>query len=225
MTPAQLIAVIMNTCETLYHLQLVSQYNSVKSVRADGCNIVSWPTLESGACYTNYFGSFEQYHQWVSENEYTCLLFDYSIIRALYTIENNSIVGHSLLYWPCPIKALEILSNVEELCEAILLYLESPKRASELFQVTLRSPMRFDFSPGDASEDHPEVHLHTQFEDTRIHVSSPLNFNTFIKVVLRTFYAPIWKKNSQLHTLHEQQIEPSQRDFSIAKHNMQLAWS
>lgn len=224
MTPKQVITMVTNTCDALFHLGLVSHFNASRADSTGEHSRVSWATQAAGSNYVHPFGSLEQYLQWVQGGEYTCLLFDHSLIRASYTIAGNHIVGHSLLFWPFPLDPVEPIVDVAEVCAAIEMCLESPSRATELFGLSLRSPMRFDYAPENASAYHPEIHLHTQFEDTRIHVQRPLSFNTFLKLVFRTFYADRWLTCRQLGELHEQYIAAMRGDITPSQHCMQLAW-
>jgi len=223
-TPKQVIATVTNTCETLLNLGLMSNFNLAREDDRGGRSRVSWATRTRGTSYVHPFGSLEQYLQWVRDGEYTGLLFDFSLIRASYTVIGNRILGHSLLFWPFPLDPAEPLTDVPEVCAALELCIESPSKAAEVFRLSLRSPMRFDYAPDHAADDHPEIHLHTQFEDTRIHVQKPLSFNTFVKIIFRTFYADRWLACQELGDLHEQNIVAIRGDIAPSRHCMQLAW-
>ena len=221
MNAKQVSNVIAKTCDTLYQLGLVKVYNSPCETVSNGKHRVSWPT---SSAFTSSFGTLEQFLAWVREGEFTCLLFDYSIIRVSYEFCDNLIQGHSLLYWPCPIVFQVTIDELDELCCGIELCLESPKKANDVCKLILRSPMRFDFDPKRMAKNHPEVHLHMQFEKTRIHVQRPMCFSAFIKTIFRTFYNEKWEKNKELRRLHEQQIELLNDTLLSPEYCFKLSW-
>ncbi len=225
MTPKQLVSVISNTCQTLYNLRLIASYKVPVVEELATYTRVSWPSSNSGACYSNPFGSLEQYTQWLENKEFICTLFDFSIVRASYIIVGSSIVGHSLLYWPYPVETKMRLDDENDACDALNLFISSPSECSDSIGLRLRSPMRFDFSPDDATDEHPEIHLHTQFEHSRIFVHAPITFNKFIKIIFRTFYHKAWLANSQIESLHEQPIDTAKALFSPASHCIQFSWT
>jgi hypothetical protein len=224
-TSKQLIYTITNTCETLFNLGLVFCYNKQKPEICGEQTQISWSTRQVGTTHLHHFGSLEQYSQWLADGEYTCLLADYSIIRASFTIEFDKIVKHSLLYWPFPINTSTKINDITDALEAISIILDSISKSSDIVSLSMRSPMRFDYDPKTASVDHPETHLHTQFEDTRIFVQRPLSFNTFIKLVFKNFYHNTWKQHHQINELHEQKIDPIKGDILPTNHHIQLAWA
>jgi hypothetical protein len=220
-----MITNITRTCESLFRIGSVSFYNSVREESTAVQSRVSWPVRNGGSSHVHPFGSLEQYLQWVRNGEFTCLLFDHSIIRASYIFTGNRVVGHNLLFWPFPISLKEPLDEITEICKALELCLNSPVQASGICSLSLRSPMRFDYDPDLAGDGHPEVHLHMQFENTRIYVQQPLCFHTFLKLIFRTFYPEHWNEHRQLATLHQQMITPLRGDISPARHCLQMVWA
>ncbi|MBP7746984.1 MAG: DUF2290 domain-containing protein [Phycisphaerae bacterium] len=225
MNAKQIAQVIANTCRDLHSLRLVFAHNSPCVVDSGGGEQVCWPTKGSSSATAYPFGSLEQYLAWVREGEFTCLLFDYSLIRASYECMGNTVVGHSLLYWPCPIGFLSEVETLSDLCDGLEMCLESPRRAREILDLTMRTPMRFDFDPGRESDDHPLVHLHTQFEDTRMSVQQAMCFPAFMKKVLRTFYRDQWTAHPDIEAIHEQAIEHEDAQCDPLAHCLQVSWS
>jgi hypothetical protein len=218
---------MMNTCETLFNWKCISHFNSARINSVDQLSRVSWATSTSGSSYSHAFGSLEQFLQWLSDGDYTCVLFDFSLIRASYNFEGNRIVGHSLLYWPFPLDPVDVslVTEVSDACHSLEMCIRSSSEASELVRLCLRSPMRFDFDPGRAGAGHPEVHLHTQYEKTRMHVNRPMCFNAFMKLVFRTFYAEHWARHPQLQNLHEHSIDAINGGVAPEQHCLQVDWS
>jgi hypothetical protein len=225
MTPKQLIKTILSTCQDLASEGLVTFFNSQIEVAAGERTIVTYPNRTGSTTRVLPFGSLEQYLAWLRNCEFTCLLFDHSLIRVSYECAGDAILGHNLLYWPCPVEFADHVDDWRDLTDAIEIYLKSPSEAGEIFTMTLRSPMRFDFDPGRDGEDHPLVHLHSQFRDTRIHVHQPMCFQAFIKMIFRTFYASKWHKYAFIGQFHEQKISHNPGEWEPTAHYLQLYWT
>lgn len=225
MNAKQIARVIANTCRDLDALGLIFTHNSPCIVELGGREQVSWPNTRSGSATAHPFGSLEQYLQWVRDGEFTCLLFDYSMIRASYECMGNTVVGHNLLYWPCPVSFLADVETLSDLCDGIEMCLESPRKSREIVDLMMRAPMRFDFDPASENEDHPLVHLHTQFEDTRMSVQQAMCFPAFMKKVMATFYRDKWAAHPELKELHEQVIEHEEGQCDPLAHCFQVSWS
>jgi hypothetical protein len=225
MNAKQIAQVIANTCRDLHSLGLIFAYNSPCVIMLGGRERVSWPTNRSGSSMEHPFGSLEQYLEWVREGEFTCLLFDYSLIKVSFECMGTTVVGHNLLYWPCPVGFLGNVQNLSDLCEGIEMCLESPRRSREIVDLAMRAPMRFDFDPAMEGDDHPLVHLHTQFEDTRMSVQQAMCFPTFMKKVIRTFYRDQWAAHPEIEALHEQAIDHEDGRFDPLAHCFQVSWS
>lgn len=225
MNARQVAAMIASTCQDLRSLKLVSFDNSPCERRCGPLHRVSWPETHDTALRTWGFGTLEQYLSFVRNGDFTCLLWDYSILQASYDCDGPDVVAHSLLYWPAPVLIHEPVDDLADLCAAVEMCLESPAKAVSLCQLFLRSPMRFDFDPDRAGDDHPQVHLHTQFDDTRIRVERPMSFNTFVKLVFRTFYRDVWASNPDLSGLHEQPVPLLKEELEPTVHSLCLSWA
>lgn len=225
MTGKQVANSITGTCEALQSLDLIKLFNVCIALPRGPNTRVSWRSSETVGANAHSFGSLEQYLAWLRAGEFTCILFDNSLIRASYDCIGNTIIGHSLLYWPCPVEFADPVDNLIDLCDGFELCLASPRDAAEVCELTMRSPMRFDFDPDRASQSHPPVHLHMQYSDTRIHVREPLSFAAFMKKIVRTFYFSHWTRHPEFAELHEHAIGDPGRYNDPAEHCFQLSWS
>ncbi|QOJ16256.1 MAG: DUF2290 domain-containing protein [Phycisphaeraceae bacterium] len=225
MNARQVATMIASTCQDLRSLGLVTFDNSPCQRREGAFQRVAWPSVGPSAARTFAFGSLGQYLSLIKEGAFTCLLKDYSVVQASYDCDGTNVVAHSLLYWPAPVAIQEPVEDLGDLCAAVAMCMESPASAAPLCELYLRSPMRFDFDPDRASEDHPEVHLHTQFDDTRIHVDRPMSFTTFVKMVFKTFYRETWNSCPELARMHEQRVPLVKDEFAPVPHSLCLAWS
>ncbi len=224
MNAKQIAQVIANTCRDLYALDVLSFHNAPCVTNLGGLERVSWPTKRAGGATSHPFGTLEQYLEWVREGEFTCLLFDFSLIRASYECMGNTVVGHSLLYWPCPVGFLAEVEGLDDLCDGIEMCIQSPYEARDVCSLAMRSPMRFDFDPEGETEEHSLVHLHTQFDDTRMSVQQAMCFPSFLKKVIRTFYRDKWAVHPEIEAYHEQDIEHEEGECNPLAHCFQVAW-
>jgi hypothetical protein len=89
----------------------------------------------------------------LKNQEYSFLMRDAGIVQVAYIFDRLQVIRHRLAYYPCP---FDITSHdlfaydgglVEFIQDVFLNDLES--------NLLLRSPVRFDYSPGDAKDFHP----------------------------------------------------------------------
>lgn len=224
MNAKQITQVIASTCRDLDSLGLLFASNSPCVTESKGSEFVSWPSKGAGSARANEFGTLEQYLDWIRQGEFTCLLFDYSLIQVSFECMGNAVVGHNLLYWPCPLSFQTDVEMLSDLCDGFELCIESPRRARDVVTLTMRTPMRFDFDPQRESELHPLIHLHTQFDETRISVQGAMCFPSFIKKVFRTFYVDKWAEHPEIEDIHEQGVEHEECRYAPVNHGFQLVW-
>jgi hypothetical protein len=179
-----------------------------------------------GSANAHPFGSLDQYLEWVRQGEFTCLLFDFSLIRVSYECVGNSVIGHNLLYWPCPVEFFGKVESLSDLCDGIELCINSPRSACEIVSLSMRTPMRFDFDPTSESEEHALVHLHTQFDDTRIFVQQAMCFPSFMKKIIRTFYYKKWDKLlPDIHDIPEYDIVHDESKYNPNNNCFHISWT
>ncbi len=128
----------------------------------------------------------------IASKDYSYLMNDGGIIQTAYMYDNDRISKHRLLYFPCPFRiddyeVGEITGELVPLLDRIVETEDFPDN------FLLRSPIRFDYAPHDASEFHPASHMILNDPDCRIPVKSPLRVHTFIQFVFENFYLTAWK--------------------------------
>lgn len=168
--------------------------------------MVTWPHHTPGAAHNqdSAFGTYAQYRAILDEGSYLAILRDGSVLRASYAFKHDHLTAHSLWFWPCPFAVPP---------DDILEY--SPLDATDLYAadweawVRFRTPMRFDYDPKAATENHPVSHLHAQGHDCRIAVERPVGFAAFVQFIFRSFYFTDWDANRTFwpdlaHHLREQ---------------------
>jgi hypothetical protein len=126
----------------------------------------------------------------LKNQEYSFLMRDGGIVQVAYIFDRLQVIRHRLAYYPCPfdITSRDLLAYdgglVDFIQDVFLSDLES--------NLLLRSPIRFDYSPGDAKDFHPASHLTLNDPSCRIPVRAPLYFDTFMKFILENFYNDVW---------------------------------
>ncbi|GAA0586727.1 DUF2290 domain-containing protein [Rhizomicrobium electricum] len=122
--------------------------------------------------------------------DFSFVLDDGSIVQIAYIFDGASVVRHRLLYYPCPlaIAPLDMIGYEGGLADFI------EENFSERLDeyLLLRSPIRFDFDPGDARDYHPASHVTVNDPCCRIPVRSAMGYAMFVKFVLENFYPDIW---------------------------------
>lgn len=185
----QLIEQITNTLEMLLDKGFVYTYNDLRREYIDENTIrLSWNNHLSGAFNAgNNFLKLEQYKQIINNNSYLCILFDGSLIRVSYTIKNEHIIGHNLLWWPAPYRYSGVSLDDVSPNQLLLDFLEDDKWYDHM---EMRSPIRIDYDPRKevVSPTHPPVHMHIEHMNCRIFIEQPMCFNSFIKLIFNNFY-------------------------------------
>lgn len=138
--------------------------------------------------------SVAEYHRWVSGGHYSALLIDGSLLQITYDVRNGEVVGHRLGYVPCPFEIdLDLLDEGHALADIVDLY-------SDVNDVALRSPIRFDFDPSSARSGHPASHMTINTADCRIACVAPLHVLRFVDFVYRNFYPELWRAHKDFFT-------------------------
>jgi hypothetical protein len=185
----QLEMQINNTLKMLLDKDYLYLYNPLRKEKIDNNTIrLSWNNHQSGGF--NLGDSFlyiSQYKEILKNGSYLCILFDGSLIRVSYTIKNNILISHNLLWWPAPYKYKNVTLKDVSPFQIIDDFLED----NEWYKnIEMRSPIRFDYDPREITvkDDHPPVHMHIEHKDCRIFVEKPLCFNSFISYIFKNFY-------------------------------------
>jgi len=184
---------IINTLRTLQAVDILYYYQAPIIIQKDEYVMVTWPNHHIGAPHNAdiAFATLAQYQLILEEGSYLAILRDGALIRANYVFKSDELFKHSLWYWPCP---LEI--PPEDIIS------ETPIGAFELHStswqeaVRFRTPLRFDYDPSAAKDDHPASHLHIQIPGCRIAVERPMGFATFVCFIFRHFLPKGWQEIS-----------------------------
>lgn len=177
---------IHNFMMYLYEKKIAYYYNYLK-IDINGDHVkLSWNNHESSrANCGETFTSLEQYEHILKNDAFHLILYDGSIIRTSLSFESNILVAHNHLWWPSPYTDVDLLTFGESpqvVWEDFIVYTEWRER------IRMRSPIRMDFDPFSESENHPLIHMHTQYHDSRIVLDQPIDFISFVEFIIKNFY-------------------------------------
>jgi len=147
---------------------------------------ITWATTSTRPDLLDASNSnIDEYLTFLEGRHYHYLLSDGSMIQMSYDLSTRNEVKQSRLVWyPCPVvfspEELEY-SSIDELV-----------RTSPLEQIACRSPLRFDYAPHQAKDNHSTTHLHLGMEDFRLPVQRPLEPTRFARLIIRAAYPRIW---------------------------------
>ena len=153
---------------------------------------VSWYSYDAAAEFliTRRDATIEQYLHWLRAGSFSAILLDASLLQISYDVHGERVIGHRLVYVPCPFQAdATLLNQGEPVFDVVSLY-------DNLADVVLRSPLRFDYDPNAAAPHHPAAHLTVNSPDCRIACVAPMHVHRFIDFVFRHFYPRLWHAHS-----------------------------
>lgn len=155
---------------------------------------VTWarPQNPNTALFQEQIISADNYRSWLASEEYSALLFDGSILQISYDFRGNNLIGHRLVYYPCPYDVDQELLRLEPVLDVIGLY------AGIEDNVRLRSPIRFDFDVHAASDEHPAAHVTLFWSHCRWAISAPVSLGHFVRFIFKNFYPSHWFAHASL---------------------------
>ncbi|WP_435248158.1 DUF2290 domain-containing protein [Vibrio sp. nBUS_14] len=130
------------------------------------------------------FSSISEYCSLVENRQYSMLLSDGSLFQISYTLDRSTIVKHRLCWYPCPVLVDSSDLDGNDITDIIL----EKMTKGDIESFRSRSPLRFDYAPNQATEEHPTVHMHLSEETCRIPVKSPLCLREFVTFIVMNFY-------------------------------------
>ena len=154
-----------------------------------GFKRITWATnaLVPGDLFGQNSATVSQYREWIDCGGYSAVLYEGSLIQMSYDFDYSRLIGHRLLYFPCPFDLDLKLLETFTLSEVVDLY-----ESQEAPSVRLRSPVRFDYDSYASSSTHPASHMTFQWSHSRLPVMSPISPGHFFQFVFRNFYPALW---------------------------------
>ncbi len=204
MTAPAICQRINEFCEflSLSELALNIQSHVVKELEA-GKRRVTWTSVENTSSRQRYDDvRFSEYLSALRERDFSVLMYDGSILQISLDYNGGNLVGHRHVFLPCPIHFQPSdlhggdsgLIPLEDFIEDI---------TADEFQdrLRVRPPLRFEYDPEAATEDHPASHVHLGQSRSRIAVSSPLSSDRFLRFIFRNFYPDEFTAHPEIHSL------------------------
>jgi len=174
--------------DNLSRAGLLYDWNETVCEKAPIGRRITWATTSTRPDLSDASNSnIDEYLTFLIGRHYHYLLSDGSMIQMSYDLDSRNEVKQSRLVWyPCPViflaEELEY-SSIEELV-----------RTSPLEQIGCRAPLRFDYAPHQATNNHSTTHLHLGMEDFRLPVQRPLEPSRFVRLIIRSAYPRVWSQ-------------------------------
>lgn len=225
MTAFALCQRVSELCEFLIlkDVALNIQAHAVMPI-ADGVSRMTWVRPSNVADFKREADvQFSEYLAALRVGDFSILLSDGGIVQISIDLSAKEIVGHRLVYLPCPIQfdPSEIRLETGEiypLADFIVDLNEDEFRD----RLRVRAPMRFEYDPTQAGEDHPASHLHLGRSDCRIPVSCPLSLDTFLRFVFKRFYRKEFNMWDEIKNIPHRRLNVTLTDVEKGELNIQL---
>lgn len=151
--------------------------------KADDTLEVTWGN-DGYVLHKEKFCSLSEYASLLENRQYSVLLSDGAILQFSFSVKRNKIIKHRLCWYPAPIDLESTDLELESITDKILEHMSN----GDLEKFMPKSPIRFDYCEADATDKHPEVHMHMSVESCRIPVRTPLCLQKFLRFIVENFY-------------------------------------
>lgn len=145
------------------------------------------PAVEVGMVDTKNL-NFDEYIRLISEERYSVIFFDYSLLSVEWETKNSEITRHRYLYIPCPVNSDVISERPIEI--EIADFFTQLDRSALSNHLISQGFLRFDYTTDIVLKDihHPIAHMTTISPDCRIAMRSPLSAADFFNFIFDNFY-------------------------------------
>lgn len=221
LTPDQVRRDVADLLDYLLQSELAYTVNPVGMEGPADRKLITWQSRTRGEPLFTHgkHPTMTDYLRWVEDGAYSALLADGSLLQITYNVSGGDVVGHRLAYVPSPITVDEELFD----SGGLVYYLTNmPFAASDL---SLRSPIRFDYDPTAAGEDHPASHLTVSGVDCRMPCRTWLPLSAFVRFVFQHFYPNQWRLHDALRRPTASGPSSSARVADQFLHELHVTWS
>jgi hypothetical protein len=162
-------------------------------------------------------GTLREYRRIIANAQYTCLLFEGSIIQMSFLYDRTDLTKYRMSFVPCPLlfgegelRVDDDQSYINTFDEVAAADLASPTHFMDVgykdvvdtsphsSQLRLRATLRFDFDIAAARPGHPASHFHLTGESVRWAVFGPISVGHFVRFIFRNFYPLQWESHAFL---------------------------
>ncbi|WP_417503093.1 DUF2290 domain-containing protein [Marinobacter sp.] len=171
------------------------------------------PAIEIGMIDTQNL-NIDEYIRIISEERYSAILSDYSLLSLEWEIKGAEINRHRYMYIPCPIKADTIQERPPEI--EIADFFTQLDRASLSKNLISQGYLRFDYTKDIVKKEiiHPIAHMTMISPDCRVALRAPLSAADFLNFIFDNFYpqySNTWLDyQPQLRAICEDTIRPDE---------------
>jgi hypothetical protein len=195
------IALLLDALERKRLLAAAPNYPVRRSIGA--WEEVSWERAPKEGLRERYgqFATPAEYRMLLENRQYTAVLRDGGMLMMYYRFAvSGRLVAHNLCYYPCPldvdwdpdteepepfVDAFDALLARELSCALLEqdIYVDTCES-----RLLMRAPLRFDYAPEQARDDHSACHVHVAHPDCRIPVFGPVSVGHFVRFVFGNYY-------------------------------------
>ena len=207
MTPGRLIYDLENFLELLMVSEVALATTKVVAMKGQrGFERITWSNnnIAAGELFRSDSPTVSEYQEWIDCQGYSAVLYEGSFIQLSYDFQHSQMVGHRLLYYPCPFDLEVRLLDTLSLSDLIELHHDQG-----IESIKLRAPIRFDYDPSTNRSGHPVSHMTILWSHSRIPVTSPVSPGHFFQFVFQNFYPALWSVHSFLNRWPKEELEPT----------------
>jgi len=171
------------------------------------------PAVDVGMIDTQNL-NFEEYIRVISEERYSAIFSDYSLLSLEWEVKNSEINRHRYMYIPCPVRSDVILERPPEIEIAdFFSQLDGEVLSSNLIS---QGYLRFDYTKDVVKKEikHPIAHMTMISPDCRVAMRAPLSAADFLNFIFDNFYpqhSDLWLDyQPHLRVLCEDTIRPEE---------------
>lgn len=145
------------------------------------------PAVEIGMIDTQNL-SIDEYIRIISEERYSAILSDYSLLSLEWEIKDSEINRHRYMYIPCPIRTDVIQERPPEI--EIADFFAQLDRTNLSNNLISQGYLRFDYTKDIVKKDiiHPIAHMTMISPDCRVALRAPLSAADFLNFIFDNFY-------------------------------------
>lgn len=166
---------------------------------------------------------FSEYMAALRIGDFSILMGDGGIIQVSVDFSGGQIVGHRLVYLPCPIHVGvdEIRLDTGEIYP-LADFIDDLSEDEFRDRLRVRAPIRFEYDPANAGDGHPSSHLHLGRADCRIAVSCPLHLDSFLRFVFKRFYHAEFTAWAEINGIPHRQLTTTMTEADGGEISIQI---
>jgi len=213
MNPISAVSVLNNFLYEGYAQGVFRHVNTHFATERGGRLVNVAPVIEVGMIDTQNL-NFDEYIRIISEERYSAIFSDYSLISLEWEVKGSDINRHRYMYIPCPVRSDAMLERPPEI--EIADFFSQLDRAVLSGSLVSQGYLRFDYTKDPVKKEikHPIAHMTMISSDCRVAMRSPLSAADFLNFIFDNFYpqySSLWLDyQPHLRVLCEDTIRPEE---------------